>query len=323
MVNNGSLMSEWKLREEMCEIGRRVYAKGFAAANDGNISYRMSEDRVLCTPTRVSKGFMKPDDLCIVDMEGKQVSGKRKRSSEILLHLAIMKTRPDIKACVHCHPPHATAFAVAHEPIPKCTMPEFEVFLGEVAIAPYETPGTQAFANTVIPYIKDTDVILLANHGTITAGSDLTDAYFKTEIIDAYCRILILTKQLGRVNYYDDAKAAELIKIKPNLGIPDPRLALGLENCDLCGNSLFREGYSDFKPEPKAFIPPKLQGQQQPPPKPQPAPAPSKNGGDMDGLVQLITDQVMKAMQIGGQSNGRNTSVVKDGGYASGISGGA
>src|SRR5213595_1291110 len=138
------MMSEWKLREEMCEIGRRIYNKGFAAANDGNISLRLSEDRVLCTPTRVSKGFMKPDDLCIVDMDGKQVSGKRKRSSEILLHLTIMKTRPDVKhfaakrkltswillhltlmktrpdvkSCVHCHPPHATAFAVPQEPIP-------------------------------------------------------------------------------------------------------------------------------------------------------------------------------------------------------------
>ncbi len=196
---SGPPMSEWKLREQMCEIGRRVYAKGFAAANDGNISYRLSEDRVLCTPTRVSKGFMKPDDLCIVDIDGKQVSGKRKRSSEILLHLSVMKARPDVRSCVHCHPPHATAFAVAHEPIPKCTMPEFEVFLGEVAMTKYETPGGQKFADTVLPYVKDTDTIILANHGTITYGSDLEDAYFKTEIIDAYCRILILAKQLGHV----------------------------------------------------------------------------------------------------------------------------
>jgi L-fuculose-phosphate aldolase len=310
-----NLMSEWKLREQMCEIGRRVYAKGFAAANDGNISYRLSEDRVLCTPTRVSKGFMKPDDLCIVDMDGKQVAGTRKRSSEILLHLSIMKVRADVKSCVHCHPPHATAFAVAHEPIPKCILPEFEVFLGEVAMAKYETPGTQAFADTVLPYVKDTETILLANHGTITYGNDLEDAYFKTEIIDAYCRILLLAKQLGTINYYTDDKAAELIKIKPNLGIPDPRLALGLENCDLCGNSLFREGYSDFKPEPKAFIPAKFQQAQA-----APAPAPAKQGNDMDSLVSLITDQVMKAMANG--SNGRNTSAVKDGGFASGISGG-
>jgi L-fuculose-phosphate aldolase len=321
--SSGGYMNEWKLREEMCEVGRRVYNKGFAAANDGNISFRLSEDRVLCTPTRVSKGFMKPDDLCIVDMEGKQVSGKRKRSSEILLHLSIMKTRPDVRSCVHCHPPHATAFAVAHEPIPKCMMPEFEVFLGEVAISPYETPGTQAFADTVVPYIKDTDVILLANHGTITAGSDLMDAYFKTEIIDAYCRILLLTRQLGNVNYYDDAKAAELIKIKPALGIRDVRLEKGLENCDLCGNSLFREGYSDFKPEPRAFIPAKLQQAVE---QVSACSCPSKDGhgeamsdGDFETLVKTVTDQVMQAMN--GQS-GTNGSVVKGQKYASGISGG-
>jgi L-fuculose-phosphate aldolase len=286
--------SEWKLREEMCEVGRRVYNKGFAAANDGNITYRMSEDRVLCTPTRVSKGFMKPDDLCIVDLDGKQVSGKRKRSSEILLHLAIMKVRPDVKSCVHCHPPHATAFAVAHEPIPKCVLPEFEVFLGEVAITPYETPGGQKFADTVTPYVKDTDVIILANHGTITAGSDLMDAYFKTEIIDAYCRILLLSRQLGRVNYYSDDKAAELLRLKPSLGIRDPRLERGLENCDLCGNSLFREGYSDFKPEPHAFIPEKLRADTAAVSR-QASVSPSKNGDDMEELVQRITDQVMKA----------------------------
>ncbi|CAN5876105.1 class II aldolase/adducin family protein [soil metagenome] len=319
MVGNG-YVNEWKLREEMCEIGRRVYAKGFVAANDGNISYRLSEDRVLCTPTRVSKGFMKPDDLCIVDLDGNQISGKRKRSSEILLHLTIMKSRPDVRSCVHCHPPHATAFAVAHEPIPKCTMPEFEVFLGEVAITPYETPGTQSFADTVIPYIKDTDTILLANHGTITAGSDLMDAYFKTEIIDAYCRILLLARQLGNVQYYDDQKAAELIKIKPGLGIRDVRLERGLENCDLCGNSLFREGYSDFKPEPHAFIPTKLQQQV-----PQatstacacPTTSPKADDSQFESLVQRITDQVMSALN--GQAN---SSAVKGGTYASGISGG-
>ncbi len=316
---NGSLMSEWKLREQMCEVGRRLYAKGFAAANDGNISYRLSEDRVLCTPTRVSKGFMKPDDLCIVDMDGKQVSGKRKRSSEILLHLAILKARPDARSCVHCHPPHATAFAITHEPIPKCIMPEFEVFLGEVAITPYETPGGQKFADTVIPYVKDTDTIILANHGTITCGSDLEDAYFKTEIIDAYCRILILTKQLGRVNYYNDEKAAELINLKPKLGIRDARLERGLENCDLCGNSMFREGYTDFKPESQAFMHPKLQQPEsktiQVPNAPKPAEAPG--GVEMESLVKLITDQVVQAMN--GQSN---NSVVKKDAYASGISGG-
>jgi len=282
MAYNGGTFNEWKLREEMCEIGRRVYNKGFAAANDGNISFRLDENRVLCTPTRVSKGFMKPDDLCIVDLDGKQISGKKKRSSEILLHLTIMKTRPDVRSVVHCHPPHATAFAVAHEPIPKCTMPEFEVFLGEVAIAPYETPGTQTFADTIIPYIKDTDTVLLANHGTVTAGSDLMDAYFKTEIIDAYCRILILTKQIGHVEYYSDAKAAELIKIKPGLGIRDVRLEKGLENCDLCANSLFQKGYSEFSPEPHGFLHPRQVAEQS-------ATAGPANDALVDAVVKSIT----------------------------------
>ena len=301
-------MSEFKQREEMCEVGRRIYNKGFAAANDGNITIKLSDDRVLCTPTRMSKGFLKPDDLCIIDMDGKQVSGKRKRSSEALLHLTIMKTRQDVKSCVHCHPPHATAFAIAREPIPKCTMPEFEVFLGEVAIAPYETPGTQAFADTVIPYIKDTDVILLANHGTITVGSDMMDAYFKTEIIDAYCRILMLARQLGRVHHYSDDKAAELIKIKPGLNVRDVRLEKGLENCDLCGNSLFRKGYTDFEPEPYAFLPPKLLGMREglgsttcgactPSGEAESCGCDTKKpSGDMEALVQQITNQVMQVM---------------------------
>jgi L-fuculose-phosphate aldolase len=326
MQGNGTVMNEWKFREQMCEIGRRIYNKGFAAANDGNISLRLSEDRVLCSPTRVSKGFMKPDDLCIVDLDGKQISGKRKRSSEILLHLTIMKARADVRSVVHCHPPHATAFAVAREPIPKCVLPEIEVFLGEVAISPYETPGGQSFADTVLPYVKDTETILLANHGTVTYGADLEDAYFKTEIIDAYCRILILAKQIGRVNYYTDEKAAELLRLKPKLGIPDPRLEQGLENCDLCGNSLFREGYGGANPEPRVFIHPKIAGSepvtspiegvltplysdlgksaasQTSPSRLAAASKPSSNGHahtgslDPDALVKAITDQVMAAI---------------------------
>ena len=173
-------------------------------------------------PPCVSKGYLKPDDLCIVDLDGNQVSGKRKRSSEILLHLTIMKARADVRSVVHCHPPHATAFAVAREPVPKCILPEIEVFLGEIAISPYETPGSQSFADTVLPFVKDTDTILLANHGTVTYGSDLEDAYFKTEIIDAYCRILILAKQIGRVHYYTDEKAAELHQVEAEAGYPGP-----------------------------------------------------------------------------------------------------
>ena len=207
-------VSEFKIKEQICDIGRRLYAKGFAAANDGNITYRLNDKEILCTPTMVSKGFLKPEDICKVDYEGKQLAGTRRRTSEVLLHLAVYKHRPDIHAVVHCHPPHATAFAVAHEPIPKCVLPEVEVFLGEVPIAKYATPGDQRLPNTIIPYVKDCNTILLANHGTVSWGTTVELAYFNTEIIDAYCKILLLAKQLGRVNYFSEQDTAELMELR-------------------------------------------------------------------------------------------------------------
>src|SRR6187402_726948 len=167
-----------KIKQDICEIGRRLYNKGFAAANDGNITVRIGENEVLCTPTMHSKGFLKPEDVCLIDMTGKQLAGIKKRSSEALLHLEIYKERPDVKAVVHCHPPHATAFAIAREPIPKCVLPEVEVFLGEVPIADYETPGTQQFADSILPFVKDASVVMLANHGSLAFSKDLMTAYF-------------------------------------------------------------------------------------------------------------------------------------------------
>jgi L-fuculose-phosphate aldolase len=234
-------INDRSLKEEICEIGRRVYNKGFAAANDGNISIRVGENEVLCSPTMICKGFMKPDDICAVDLNGNQIAGKRKRTSEILLHLAIMRARPEVKAVVHCHPPHATAFAVAREPIPQCILPEIEVFLGEIPMAPYETPGGQKFADTVLPFLKPgTNTIILSNHGTVSFGKNLEEAYWKTEIVDAYCRILILAKQLGGVTYLNETEGRELLDLKKRLGFDDPRFHT--DNCDLCGNSAFRDG---------------------------------------------------------------------------------
>ena len=182
-----------RIKQDICEIGRRIYNKGFAAANDGNITVRTGENEVLCTPTMHSKGFLKPEDICTIDMTGKQLAGIKKRSSEALLHLEIYKARADVKSVVHCHPPHATAFAIAHEPIPQCVLPEVEVFLGDVPITKYETPGGKQFAETVLPYVAKTNVIILANHGTVSYGTDVERAYWWTEILDSYCRILLLS----------------------------------------------------------------------------------------------------------------------------------
>ncbi len=294
MANNwNSGINDRRIKEEICEIGRRVYAKGFAAANDGNISFRVGPNEVLCSPTMICKGFMAPDDICAVDLDGKQLAGKRKRTSEILLHLAIMRAREDVKACVHCHPPHATAFAVAREPIPQCILPEIEVFMGEVPIAPYETPGGQDFANTVLPFLKPgTNTIILANHGTISFGKTLEEAYWKTEILDAYCRILLLSKQLGGVTYLNEQKSRELLDLKKRLGFDDPRFHV--EDCDLCGNSAFRDGYKEKLPEPCAFEPaPTYPGYLQ---KPTYADGSTSRGGDVETLVKAITEQVLAAM---------------------------
>lgn len=286
-------INDRKLKELICEIGRRVYNKGFAAANDGNISIRVGENEVLCSPTMICKGFMTPDDICAVDMEGNQIAGKRKRTSEVLLHLAIMKNRPDVKAVVHCHPPHATAFAVAREPIPQCILPEIEVFMGEVPIAPYETPGGHPFANTVVPFLKGTNTIILTNHGTVSFGANLEEAYWKTEILDAYCRILLLAKQLGRVEYLNEQKSVELLDLKKKLGFDDPRFHV--EDCDLCGNSAFRDGYKEGQPQPQAFEPaPSYPGyleRQKSSATPKPAAEP-----DMETLVRLITEQVVASL---------------------------
>jgi L-fuculose-phosphate aldolase len=259
-----------------------VYAKGFAAANDGNISFRLNDREILCTPTMISKGFIKPEDCCKVDYEGKQLAGTRKRSSEILLHLAVYKHRPDVNAVVHCHPPHATAFAVAGVPIPKCVLPEVEVFLGEVPTATYETPGTQKFAETIVPHLKASNTIILANHGTVTFGPDLEKAYWNSEIIDAYCNILILSRQLGNVNFFSQQQTRELLDLKKRLGYDDVRFAQG-DNCDLCANTGLFRGYTEGATPAASSSKAGANGHAAP-------------GGDVDHLVKTITDQVLAAL---------------------------
>src|SRR3954451_20940468 len=223
--NGHNPVSEWKLREQMCDVGRRIWLKGFCAGNEGNHSFRLSEDRILCTPSLISKGKLKPDDMCIVDLNGKQISGKRKRTSEILLHLAIYKQRADAKAVIHSHPPHATAFAVAGVELPTCIHPEAEVFLGPVRTAKYVTPGDTRLGESIAPYIKESNTILLGNHGVVCYGPDLEDAYYKLEIVDAYARILLLTKQLGSVRPLGGDEMRELLALKSKFGMADPRTA--------------------------------------------------------------------------------------------------
>ncbi len=189
------------IKEQMCEVGRRIWQRGFCAGNEGNHSVRLGPDRFLCTPTGMSKGFLTPDDLVVVDGNGAGVffSAKgRKPTSEIKVHLAIYEKRPDVQAVVHSHPPHATAFAITGVPLPGGIHPESELFLGEVPTAPYATPSTQAVAENVASVIgPQTNTVLMANHGAVCFSHELEDAYHKLEILDNYCRILLLARPLG------------------------------------------------------------------------------------------------------------------------------
>ena len=180
------------LKKQICEVGRRLWQRAYVDGNGGNIAIRVGDGVALCTPTLVSKGFMKPEDLCLVDLDGNQLAGGKKRTSEILMHLQIMKQQPRALATVHCHPPHATAFAVAQVEPPTCMIPEIEVFIGRVPIAPYRTPGTPEMGKLVADLVDQHNTVLMGNHGAVAwSHVSVEDAYFKMEILEAYCRTVV------------------------------------------------------------------------------------------------------------------------------------
>ncbi|MCH2115046.1 MAG: class II aldolase/adducin family protein [Pirellulales bacterium] len=221
--------TDQQLRQQICDIGRRLYQRGLVAGTDGNITARLTDTEVLATPTMLCKGTMQPDDICLVDLSGNQLAGGRTRTSEVLLHLEILRARPDVEAVVHCHAPHATAFAVTGKPVPRGAMPEAEFFLGDVPIAPYETPGTLAFAKTILPFVQRTNACLLANHGTVCYADTLEQAYSLTEILDAYCRILLLAEPLGPIQTLPPQKCEELAELRQQGGFAPPQSSSNLQ----------------------------------------------------------------------------------------------
>jgi L-fuculose-phosphate aldolase len=242
-----------QIKLDICDIGRRIYQRGFAAGNEGNISVRLDDNQVLCTPTMHCKGFLEPAGIATIDMQGRQLAGSKPRSSEALLHLEVYRQRPDVSAVVHCHPPHATAFAVAREPIPQCVLPEAEVFLGEVPITPYVTPGGQELADSIVPFIRQTNILILANHGTVSCGENVERAYWWTEILDNYCRILILARQLGDIRYLSCEETRALMNLKAKWGIADGRHRADIEDRQLCEHPIFGRTWQASGAEPRAF----------------------------------------------------------------------
>ncbi len=216
------MVNEWDLRKQIVEIGKRIWIRGYVASNDGNISVKLNDDEVLTTPTGVSKGFMTTDMIIKCDRTGKVIAGSKdfRPSSEVKMHLDIYKERPDIRSVVHAHPPYATSFAVAGIPLNKCVLPEAIIVIGAVPIAPYGLPSTMEIPDRARPFIQKSDAILLENHGALTLGSDLLNAYHKMETLEHTASIVWKAIQLGNMNVLPEGERDRLMTLREKFHLP-------------------------------------------------------------------------------------------------------
>lgn len=208
------MTTERQLRRETIHYGRMMYEHGFVAAMDGNISVRLDEERILCTPTAMCKGAMRPSDLVVVDPEGRRVAGKRDVSSEIGMHLLIYRMRPDVRGVVHAHPTTATGFAAAGMALDKPLVSEVVISLGSIPLARYGTPGTPELAEALEPFVSEYDAILMANHGVVTYGESLPQAYMKMETVEHFARIALVTHMLGRQEPLGNEELEKLLVVR-------------------------------------------------------------------------------------------------------------
>lgn len=267
-----------KIKTRMCDIGRRMWEKDYVDGNGGNLVVRVGENLFLTTQTLVSKGFMTPETIGLVDFEGKQLAGKYKRTSECLTHLAIFRNQPKARATCHAHPPHATAYAVANVQPPTCMIPEAEVFLGQIGMAEYQTPGTPENAKAVGNVAKDHHAVLMVNHGVITWGDHIEDAYWKMENTDAYCKTIWIASHLGKgFKTITGSQAKELIELRKSLGMSDKRE--GWKECELCDNREFQPGVVCYNPTGE-----------------NPGSKSNSKNEDPENLVQQITDMIMSEL---------------------------
>ena len=213
---------EEQIRADIVEAGRRLYARAYIASNDGNISARLDDRRLITTPKSVSKGFLTPDMMVVVDYEGQKVSGERDPSTELPMHLEIYRNRPDAGAVVHAHPPLATGFAVAGIPLTRAVLAEVITTLGSIPIAAYGTPSTSELPEAVRKYIKAHDGMLLANHGAVTCGPDVMSAYFKMETIEHFAKISLVARMLGGEHLISREEVERLQGLRGMYGIPAP-----------------------------------------------------------------------------------------------------
>ena len=240
-----AIVNEYEIKKEICEIGRRIYNRGMVAANDGNISVKISDHEFLCTPTGVSKGFMTPEMICKVDEKGNvlQASKGYKPSSEIKMHMRVYEKREDVRSVVHAHPMYATSFAIAGIPLTQPIMPEAVIALGCVPIAKYGRPSTMEIPDAVEEYLPYFDAVLLANHGALSYSDSLLNAYMKMESVEFYAQLLYQSRVLGGPKEFTPEQVEQLYEIRRKFGMKGKHPANvclnakeGKPSCHGCGN---------------------------------------------------------------------------------------
>ena len=218
----GSFKSEQQHRMDLCVAGRWMYDRGYIVACEGNLSVRLDADRILTTPTCMNKGMLAPDDLVIIDLEGRQVTGDRKASSELAMHLLFYRMRSDVYAICHAHPPTATGFAVAGRALDQALLPEVVIGLGQIPLVKYGTPGTPELSATIEPYVPHYDALLLANHGAVTCGPDLITAFFRMETIEHCAKITLAAELAGNPTLLSSREVAKLMAARSRYFVVPP-----------------------------------------------------------------------------------------------------
>ena len=225
------MKSAFEIKKEICEVGHKLYAKGFVAANDGNISVKVSDNEFYCTPTGVSKGDLTPDMIIRIDGNGNKLEGKLNPSSEIKMHLRVYKERPDVFAVVHAHPPVATAFTVAGVELDQYILPEAVLTIGNVPTCEYGTPSTMEIPDSLMPYIQNHDAFMLKNHGALTVGFSLQKALFVMEEVEFNAIICKNARELGNVEEIPCEQLEKLMELRKKMQIPGKH-----PGCKTCKN---------------------------------------------------------------------------------------
>jgi len=213
-------MPEEEARIALCDIGVRMYNKGFVSGSDGNISVKISDNEIITTPTGVCKGYMTPDMLVKMDLAGNILDGEKKPSSEVKMHLRVYNENPDVMAVVHAHPPVGTAFAVAGRPLDVAYMAESVVYLGAVPCAEFALPGSVEVPDSIAPFCKDYNACFIGNHGTLTWGESLEDAYYRLESLENGCRIALICEDIMKevVKPLPRKQVERLYELRKNAG---------------------------------------------------------------------------------------------------------